>query len=783
MSKKFIFCFLFLLLSLATFGQQWTDHLNMSSATFAGKLEGRLFAGNSAGLFSYHLEDYLLEKISKANLLNDVDITSAKAVDDLLFVGYQNGNIDIVSNSGVLNIPDIKLSNISSSKRVNNFMLSGNRLYCCTDFGIVVVNIDRREVEDTYYIGSATENFKVNALVVSQNSYYAATDKGLYRGDKDSGSLAFYESWTNIGGDALTYKDVVLSNDNVVAFRNDNNASVAIRLLINNVWTYVGSVYNFVNAVEGTDGIYIAYSTGVNKLTEESKLVTLFSQYRFQGEASVAGPAIGQLAIDTKAQRLIIGDLNYGMVYCNYQGEGIHVSPNAPRSNNCFRLAANAKGVYVAAGGLNSAWNNLLRPLEFSYFSDGSWSSTVRETQENYIDAINIAIDPSATDSVYFSCWGSGVFNVIGDAKGTHYNQYNSLLQNIAGLDPVYVRVGGLCYDNQSNLFMSNAEVYGGIVVKTPKNEWHRLYYTPTEALHSIGNFLYSRDNILWAVLPRVNRGLFVLSVNGTIGDQSDDKYRSVLTKSADPDVRNQGQLQIWDENQEVITNAVFAICEDKNGQIWLGTDKGIVVYYRPSTILRDDYPVASRIKVPRNDGTNAADYLLGNEKVTCIAVDGANRKWIGTESSGLFLVSSDGLETIHSFNESNSPLYSNIITSVAVHPKSGEVFIGTDKGIISYKGDAIEPEKELSSLRIYPNPVRENFTGDIVIEGFSADSEVVITDVTGGVVYKTTSLGGRATWNGKNMNGIRVKTGVYLVLAANSEGTKGVAGKVLVIK
>ncbi len=192
---------------------------------------------------------------------------------------------------------------------------------------------------------------------------------------------------------------------------------------------------------------------------------------------------------------------------------------------------------------------------------------------------------------------------------------------------------------------------------------------------------------------------------------------------------------------------------------------------------------LASRIKVPRNDGTNAADYLLGNEKITCMAVDGANRKWIGTESSGLFLVSPDGLETIHSFNDSNSPLYSNSITSLAVHPKSGEVFIGTSKGLISFKGDAIAPEKEISELHIYPNPVRENFLGNIAIEGFSSDSEVIITDVSGGLVYKSTSLGGRVTWNGKNLNGVRVKTGVYLILATDKEGKKGVAGKVLVVK
>ncbi len=783
MIRKIALSFFALFYYSVAFGQYWTEHLDMSAATFSGKLNDKLVAGNAVGLFTYHLDDYLLEKISTVNLLSGVDITAVKTLDNRLFIGYQNGNVDVISNGSVVNIPDIKLSTLVFSKKINNFMAVGNLLYCCTDFGIVVINIEKHEVADTYYIGTASDRYAILGLAIDKSVFYAATEKGIFRADPLSGSLSYYETWKNIGGDILPYKDVFLFDGTIVAVRSDNNSEVTIRSWHNDAWQTIGSVSNFVNAVVADDGVLLAASNAIWKMTADSRLNLLFSQYVFQNGQVTAVPSVGSLSVDDDGERLVIGDLNYGMVYCDYQGSGIHVSPNAPRSNSCFRLAANANGVYVAAGGLSSDWNNMQRPFEFSYYAEGKWSSYVRPSNENYIDLINIAIDPSDPSSVYMSSWGSGVIKVNESVKEKHFNQFNSLLQNIEEHSSTFVRVGGLCFDNNSNLFMSNAEVKGGLLVKTSSNDWYRLNYTPTEMLHSIGNFVYSRDNILWAAIPRVNRGLFVLSVNGTIADQSDDQYRSVLTKTADPNVRNRGQLQIWDENHEVITNSVFAICEDMNGQIWLGTDKGVVVYYRPSTILKEDYPVASRIKVPCNDGTNAADYLLGNEKITCMAVDGANRKWIGTESSGLFLVSPDGLETIHSFNDSNSPLYSNSITSLAVHPKSGEVFIGTSKGLISFKGDAIAPEKEISELHIYPNPVRENFLGNIAIEGFSSDSEVIITDVSGGLVYKSTSLGGRVTWNGKNLNGVRVKTGVYLILATDKEGKKGVAGKVLVVK
>lgn len=783
MYKRLFVGLLFFIFHAFVVGQQWNDHLNFTSATFSGKVGDKLFAGNSIGLFTYHLDDFVLEKMSKTNLLSDVDITAVATHEGLLVVGYQNGNIDVVKNSRVVNIPDIRLNNTVSNKKINRLLFIGNLLYCCTDFGVVVVDIQRREVADTYYIGDESQNFRVFGLLIDQQDIYAATEKGLFRADKNSASLSYYGTWKNVGGDLLAYCDVMSFNGGVIAFRGSYNSTVSIRVLRDGVWSQMASVSGFITAEAFNDGLVVASSNAVRQLTPEFKLVDLFTKYTFSDVDQPVGTAIRWLSIDAKSSRLVVADLNYGLVYCGLDGGGFHVSPNAPRSNNCFRIAASSKGVYVVPGGLTSAWNNLNRPLEFSYYNNGMWSSYVRAANENYRDAINIAINPLAPDSVYISCWGSGVLKVNGATKEKHFTPKNSLLQNIANLSDDYVRVGGLCYDNQSNLFMSNAEVSVGMIVKTPQNKWYRLSYPPVDNLHSIGNFMVTRDNILWASLPRSNRGLFVLSTNGTVHDSSDDTYRSVLTRNEDRDVRNKGPLQIWDENREVITNSVFAICEDKNGQVWLGTDKGIVVYYRPSSIMTDEYPVASRIKVPRNDGTNAADYLLGNEKITSIAVDGANRKWIGTENSGLFLVSSDGLQTIHSFNATNSSLLSNAITSVAVHPTSGEVFIGTDKGIVSYKSDAIEPEKKMLELRIYPNPVRENFSGDIVLEGFSADAEVVITDISGSLVFRATSLGGRAVWNGKNMNGNRVKTGVYLVMASDRDGVKGIVGKILVVK
>jgi hypothetical protein len=224
-------------------------------------------------------------------------------------------------------------------------------------------------------------------------------------------------------------------------------------------------------------------------------------------------------------------------------------------------------------------------------------------------------------------------------------------------------------------------------------------------------------------------------------------------------------------------------MAEDKNGYIWLGTDKGILVYYRPWAIFSEQHPVASRIKIPRNDGTNFIDYLLEKEKISAIAVDGANRKWIGTEDSGVYLVSEDGLKTYQTFNIKNSPLPSNTITSLAITPHTGEVFIGTAKGIVSYKARATEGNEEFSKVYAYPNPVREDYSGEITITGLVQNSIVKITTVSGKLVHETISLGGVAYWDGTNFSGNKVKSGVYIVYVSSTDGSQSAVAKVLIIR
>ena len=213
-----------------------------------------------------------------------------------------------------------------------------------------------------------------------------------------------------------------------------------------------------------------------------------------------------------------------------------------------------------------------------------------------------------------------------------------------------------------------------------------------------------------------------------------------------------------------------------------MGTAEGVVVYYNPENVFNKEDFYAHKILVARNDGSGLADELLATETVTAIAVDGANNKWIGTEGSGVYYVSEDGTQLLKNFNEDNSALLSNSITSIAIDHQLGNVYFGTGKGIISYKGLATEGSEEFSNVYVYPNPVRPEYTGQIAITGLAQDVNVKITDVGGNIVYESYAEGGQAVWNGNDLSGRRVSTGVYLVFSSNNDGLKTFVSKLLFV-
>ena len=259
---------------------------------------------------------------------------------------------------------------------------------------------------------------------------------------------------------------------------------------------------------------------------------------------------------------------------------------------------------------------------------------------------------------------------------------------------------------------------------------------------------------------------MFGFNDNKTISNLSDDKYKNL----------NSGEF-----TGGLPSNTVNAIAVDFDNEIWIGTDNGFAVLYNSENVFdaaAGSYN-AQRIKLEYEGNV---EYVLGNTNIVDIEVDGANRKWFATANSGLILLSADGLEVISQFTTENSPLISNNIIDIKLDQTTGELYIVTDKGLISYRTDASYEDPAYSNVKVFPNPARPDFEGPITIQGIRYDSDIKITDVAGNLVYQTTSNGGTATWNGKTITGEKVTSGVYLIWTAPNEGKGRKVGKVLVI-
>lgn len=456
-----------------------------------------------------------------------------------------------------------------------------------------------------------------------------------------------------------------------------------------------------------------------------------------------------------------------------------NIIPNSPVRNYPYFMNFTGERLLIAGGGHIA--NRLERPGTIMTFEDNIWKSFQEEgiseqTKLRY-DDINCVVQDFQDKTHHFAASaGEGIYEFRDGRFVNWYSMHNSPLESALPDEPSknnYVRVNGLIYDKEDNLWMVSCGVAKNPVQVLRKNgSWVSLNYPEATERSNFGRTIFDKRGWLWATSSRIESGgVFCLNYNGTIEDTSDDQHK-FITQFTNQDGTILEQL------------AVYCIAEDKEGAIWIGTNKGPLVLNNPSRYFNDNF-YCTQIKIPRNDGSDLADFLLVNEAINAIAVDGANRKWIGTAANGIYLLSADGMETVHHFTEENSPLLSNSIESIAIHPRTGEVFIGTGKGLVSYQSDATEAENNFkeSNVRAYPNPVRPDYDGVITVTGMVYDSDVKIVDTAGHLIYQGTSLGGQFTWNGRNKQGKRVSTGIYMVLAADSEGKEGVVTKIAFVR
>jgi len=390
----------------------------------------------------------------------------------------------------------------------------------------------------------------------------------------------------------------------------------------------------------------------------------------------------------------------------------------------------------------------------------------------------DVVQDPNNPEHHWLGTMRSGIYKFEDYKLKKHYGHDNSPLISIlpeSSHPEYYTRVTGLAFDGGGNLWMCNNECDTIVRILTKEGKWLAYYYEKIKGYPTFDHTYFDKRGWAWINSRRMTdiseAGVLIVNTNGTINTQSDDTYKFI------PTIINQDEI-----SYSIVQ--FFAMQEDLNGQMWLGTSSGVFVAENPENVFSSDYRF-TQIKIARNDGSGLADYLLNGVWATCITIDGANRKWIGTGGSGVYLISADGQEEIHHFTTDDSPLISNNINDIKIDGETGEVFFATDAGLCSYISDAVDPEESLSSsnIKVYPNPIRPESRRLVRVTGLAFNTNVKIANAAGRMVYEGTSNGGEFTWNCKTSGGKDVASGVYYILATDKDGNKGANAKVLILR
>ena len=749
---------------------EWADYQSYASAKNVVDTGDKIYCVTDGGLFSYDKTDNSILKMSGINGLSDVGIQrlAYSKENNLLLIAYQNANIDLLIGNTIFNISDVKRKQIPADKTINNIMFSGKLAYLACGFGIVVINTEKKEIKDTYFIGNEGDYLNVLDIASDGTFLYAATIDGIYKASASEPNLQNYNNWvrqTSIPHADKKFNAIEFFNGHIVAnYASGEWWNDEMYQLNGTSWTPYLPEVRYVAEISAT-GNYIVISSRNMALVfnEKNEQLRKIEKYTLSG---VEETSINPVSATLDAQNILwIADKTFGLIKAGTQYE--RIVPQGPVDNQIFSLTMNGQDLWIASGGRSESWNNIWTSPKLQLEREGNWTVFDKNSFPNpndFRDIVCVTADPKNPDHAFAGSWGGGVLEFNNGKFVKRFDNLNSSLQTQLPNSPnePYVRIGGMDFDSKGNLWITNSGVANVLSVYQTDGNW-KSYDLGAIANKIIGKVIVTKNDDKWILVPR-GYGLYAFNSTNNVGET-----QKVVARFKNDD----GEF-LTDMNE------VHSMVEDLNGELWVGTSGGVAVFTNPEKIWKDATMYATRPGLDLKDGKFHP--LLEKEIITAIAVDGANRKWFGTKSSGVYLTSADGETELKHFTTENSPLLNNEITDIAVNQKSGEVFIGTISGLISYMGEATEANDEFSDVYVYPNPVRETYEGPIVVKGLVDDTDVKITDISGNLVYKTTSLGGQAIWDGKNLNGNRCKTGVYLIFLSDAFGEKTKVTKLMFI-
>jgi hypothetical protein len=783
--------------------------------------QNKVYYMSSNRLYSYDKKYNESYTYSTDNVLNDTDVTGIyyNAEKNYVLVTYSTSNIDIINdNDGtVINLSDIYIANLTYSKTINDVAFGGGKIYVATDFGLVAYDDDSKTVSDSGLYGKSAQYVTVSGdkvLVNLAGTYYFATvgarlntvDKLTTLRSANSSTIiagtdnGFFEytsgktlrfvavDWSTKTCTNTDYSDI--KNVNSIIKNDDNTGSVVTDSKIISVDFATGAVSS--DPLTIPSGI-VGQTIGFNK-----SLSSVWSG----DDSGIANYDIADGSLTTLTEKFvpeaatcakvafIVGSADGSCVYASNIGTSKYRASLAP-DDRFTGYATQQRTDVIENGKISNAAAD--EASTWSTKSPAYKAQVAAGNKKMFGGCTLLAVDPNNPHRYYMPTTAEGIY-VVEDNKEIfkfNYQNGNMWVRNTYSFDNADSTIDCVYFDKDGNMWVgyrtgeSDAAYAWSPFIMLPKKylegDLSQITKEDWQLSAHLGKrrgrtgesrmVICSKSNYIFTFEDIYQDYLGVYQTNGTLDDTSDDSFFEL-------------------ENLKDQEGSSFApirwACgvEDKNGQVWFGTTSGVATIPNPALCKDASYQI-TRPKVPRNDGTNYADYLLDAEQVNAIAVDATNRKWIGTENSGLYYVSESGDEILANFTKENSPLPSNAVTAVYCDPNSNLVYVGTPNGLLTYRSTAVAAATDYSDVYAYPNPVRPDYTGWITITGLMENSLVKIADAAGNVVYQTRSNGGMAVWDGCNVAGERVSTGVYFVFASQNENdnASAVVTKIMVVK
>lgn len=684
------------------------------------------------------------QQLSKVDGLSGADLTFVKfnETSGSLVISYQNANIDVIKNGRIYNFNQIR-NNLSIIGDKSIYRLTNGKdqsMYLSTGFGLVQMNLAVPEFGFTTFT-----NMRVFDFAELNGDYYMGTQDGLYvLRNAAASNPSDFNSWTYLGSgvglpegfsatDVESWEGSIYVTVNNVIYRSANGNSFQFFFHLS------GHTVQFVSASTNPISVGLRCNGGC------PPKVILLTQAGVRTDLPEF--CIGQPrdAIQDEAGRIWLADGfgDYRRVEADLQN-CTRIKFNAIPSSNVTNIVSKNGKLAIATGGMSPNTSNLFRDAGFLIREDGQWKqynkfSVSAFGARDIRDFLKVTYHP-ASDTLFVGVYYDGLIKWTNENEFTIYDETNSTLKRGVG-DPNRIRVSGLDWDEKGNLWIAQYDAAQPISVYKPDGTFQGFNSSgPIDLLDVVVDPFGNK----WFRVYK--NGILVFNEGQDMTNQSGYKYRQITTS-----------------NSNLPNSSVNCLHVDLDGSVWAGTDAGIMVFECGSDPF-DAVRCRGTDRRLEQDGFGAI--LLETETIRVITTDGANRKWIGT-SNGIFVQSPSGNDPVYNFNVSNSPLLDNNIAEIYIDPNDGLVYIGTDRGIQTFKGEAISATPGFrSEVYAYPNPVRPEYTGPIAIKGLARDSNIKITDMEGRLVFESRALGGQAIWDGNDFNGRRVASGVYLVFA-----------------